>query len=321
MNVLDEKYSLPKSSIIILGKGFRVSEKSEEFQLLVPQDKSMLKSSLENLVVNLDNWPSILQKIYDLNSTQVKSEFCVLITSSEFLFLSTAHTKDKHNRSSIIVVASVTPIIWDDKNLPLILGKSQALTKRLVRLYAPIFENAKSFIEDQLKKGIFIQNRFFELKDEPDEPELDWELILKEIKKWKGIKGISTLSLAEIGANILIGTDHEVGVCIGKGIGIDGRFDLIQNKILPIGSNLKLWEYCRNQEEDDEKIQKHEEGTVLEDQEKEEQKPQLSETQFDEHIKSIDNSLKSIASSVEIFVGFSIEAGRAIIEIIKGKKK
>lgn len=227
------------ANILVMAKGFRVSEPTEEFQRVIPRATDEL-SAIESRVAGFKHWPSILEDLYRLNSSALLSERMILTTADQVAVVSVALSEDKYNRPSPIVVCASAPISWYGEAAELTAAKCSSLTVRLAAIYARLFAGAPERVREQLRDGSFITERSYSLADEyVDE---DVESIIAAVRKWKGVTGVSTAILAPLGANIIWGTRHEAALAATDlQHPIAGYFDVRLRGIVALTSAITPW--------------------------------------------------------------------------------
>ncbi len=88
----------------VWGKGFRVTEDTEEFQRCVPS-KSVEISLLEKKLATLV-WGPILEPLYRMSEREVGAQRCVLFDATQLLAVSFSKSEDKHGRPSIVLTTA-----------------------------------------------------------------------------------------------------------------------------------------------------------------------------------------------------------------------
>lgn len=225
--------------IQIWAKGFRVSEASSEFQLVLPPESSTLTAGEHRLT--RFTWGEFLEPLYRLNPTDLASEFAVLLDGSDgtATVISAAHSEDRSGRRSIVVLGATLSVHWESAELGAHMQRARTLATRLAAIYAEVFRGCRTDVEKQLRDGQFVRTREFSLEHERLDPTIDWEKISLEMKRWKGITGIATKQFLALGANILLGTSDEAERA--RASGLDAYYDLACGEIIPLTSTLSLW--------------------------------------------------------------------------------
>lgn len=225
--------------IQIWGKGFRVSEDTEEFQRCVP----MVEDSLSPMETGLNviRWGSLLEHLYGSSERDLAGQFCILFGANEIMSISVAANTDKHRRPSLVLVAAAVGINWYHQEPERFLPLLTALTQRLAAAYSKAFDGNPAQVQKQLKENTFLPTRTFDLSDEVPDSRQDWQKVIRAVRRWKGINGIATPRLAGLGANVVIGTRHESERAINQHF-IDGYMDVRTCEIHPISAAISLWQ-------------------------------------------------------------------------------
>lgn len=222
------------TSLQVLGKGFRISERSEEFQLLVPASQQALGEAEAHLVQH--DWGEILRPLYRLEDDARRKQFCLGVAATAVTVVFVEASKDRHNRRSVVVVAATTLINWEQVDLVWVVSRTAALARRFVRTLATTLEGAPERLQNQLKRGTFLPRRDFDLSQEKPDTEYDWTPICREIRRWRGITGVATRHLIGLGGNVLYGTKEEL-----KGLTVAGLLEPAGTEITPLTSDLTIW--------------------------------------------------------------------------------
>jgi len=227
------------SAVQIWAKGYRSSEDSEEFQRYIPQQRDQL-SVLEARIAGL-SWGRILEPLYGLADRELSSQRCLLLEASELMAVSFSRTEDRHNRPSIVLVTASSPIHWDDTGLGDIAARTAALALRLSGSYALSLKGNPEFVGLQLRSNEFLPVRAFALADEAPDVAVEWVQVLRAVRQWRGIRGVSTPRLLSLGANVLLGTKFEAERAQGQQV-VDGFYDVRERDIKPLSSRFVKWE-------------------------------------------------------------------------------
>lgn len=220
-------------------KGFRVSERSSEFQLIIPTDASELETSERALAIL--PWGEIVQPFYRLKPGALAREFALLLNGDVHAatLVAAAHSEDKGGRTSIVVVAATIDVDWSNPNLGRQLATARSLCFRLATAYGAVLRGAKPELEKQLRERRFLRDRSFNLYSESPDTDVDWAHLVREIKRWKGVRGAATRNFLALGANVLYGTRDEAER--SRAAGLDGYFDVARGELTPLTPGLVLW--------------------------------------------------------------------------------
>ena len=229
------------ASVQVWAKGFRVSERHEEFQLVIPNDKERL-SEKEKSLLGVE-WGELLQPIYKASDSLLANEFAVLLPADNTCTMAfAAHREDRARRRSALVVAATASIDWANvRSAAKTLGQLRRLVMRLGTAYASAFAQAQPYLQEQLKSGKFLAERNFSLERESADDTINWETIAREIHRWRGVRGMSSALLLKLGANILFGTRDELERGRAKSGDVDGILDVAVGEIAPTTDKISVW--------------------------------------------------------------------------------
>lgn len=219
----------------VWAKGFRITERSEEYQLIIPNIASSLAPE-ERRFATVD-WGPILRDLYRIDDDVCAHQFFLGLTTDSINFTIVRQSRDRNDRSSVIGFSGTTPINWESSNFTTLVSRSSHLTKRLAQKLAEPLRRAPDHIRHQLKEGTFLPNREFDLSEEPLDDEVDWAPICRQVQRWNGIQGIATPHLAGLGANVLVGTRQDAE----RADSIAAIIDLASGELEKITDDLRLW--------------------------------------------------------------------------------
>ncbi len=236
----DKKIGISQNAayVQVWGKGFRVTEDSEEFQRFVPLETPS-PSSLE-AKLQLIKWGKILEPLYSVPERELGNQLCLLFDTSGLLSISFALTEDRHQRPSLLLTSALTAIDWEGGNINDSAAKLTWLTSRLASAYAVTIRGNSDLIGKQLISNRFLPNRSFDLSEEEPNPTQDWNQIFSAVKRLRGVTGICTLRMLGLGANVLLGTKYEAERARQQ-FALDGYFDPRENEIRPLTDQLGPW--------------------------------------------------------------------------------
>jgi hypothetical protein len=270
----EDKHAL----IQVWGKGFRVTTDSEEFQRLVPIAES--KFETERQLRRFSGWSTFIEQLKPLSERELNSQFLMLLRPDHISIVAVAKSEDKYGRWSPVVVMATMEVDWLAKDLDALVAKLSALAKRLASEYATIFKGARSNVQQQLKENSFLPDRRFALQYESDAESSFWTDVVGAVREWQGIFGLATPHLISLGANVGVGTRHELSQLEKK---LDGRFDANEKCIESTGDALRPWPKKAAE------IPKPPEA----------QRPDLQ--RVEKHLASMDSSLRTISNSIDDF--------------------
>jgi hypothetical protein len=228
----------PKARVAVWGKGFRVTQDTEEFQRWVPRRWATQPNSLVAHLDAFDGWASLLQSLYQASERDLALLRCVLFDSREAVCCAFAKSEDKHKRPTVIVVSAAAHLDWSGDVTNVVRGL-HALASRLAVAYANTGKGNPDHVGQQLKQGTFLANNDFELGSDVQNAD-DWDDIVGAVKEWNGITGVASPKLVALGANVVIGTQHEAELAQGR-TGLDGYYDVRDRAIHALTTGLTRW--------------------------------------------------------------------------------
>jgi hypothetical protein len=227
-----------KAHVALWGKGYRVTQDSEEFQRWVPRKWTPAPNSLDARLDAFGGWAALLQPLYAASERDLALLRCVLFRSQEALCCSFARSEDKHKRPTVIVVSTSAPIDWEG-DVAHVVARLHALATRLVGAYAGTVKGNPDHVGSQLKNGMFLADNEFPIDGDAPNAD-DWNDIVRAVKEWNGITGVASPKLVGLGANVVIGTQHEAELAQTKAV-IDGYYDVRERAIRPLTTKLTRW--------------------------------------------------------------------------------
>lgn len=231
--------------VSIWAKGYRVSNSSEEFQLVVPAESGGLQG-LEQTVAAA-TWPAILDDLLRGDDRLLKDEFCLLVNQNQLIAVALAPSRDRFRRRSVVAVGAMAACDWSDAQLATHVAKTRNLALRLAQQYGEVLAANAPHLEKQLRSNRFIPERQFQVAGEETADLSLWTEIVAEIRKWRGVTGVATAGLCRTGANVLYGTADEMARVRGV-LTVDGLFDSRSRSISPIGDGLTPWSLVKPEE-------------------------------------------------------------------------
>ena len=224
--------------VLVFAKGFRVSNSTEEFQLVVPPTGGDLESTTEHKTLWLRGWQATIQQFYDLSERDAERQRCLLIIDGDCVLIAIRKSVDSHGRPSVVCVAVVCSPSGDHSDASTV-NRSDALARRLAASYANVFADGAQEIESQLRAGSFLPNRYFDLAEEPPlEKDFDWSRALSALREWHGVTGFATQKMSALGANVLLGTKHEAERAVAAKAALDGFLAPGSSQIRQLGSGI-----------------------------------------------------------------------------------
>lgn len=293
-------------ALMVLAKGFRVSQETEEFQLVWPPSAKALAYETERRLLSHEAWPGVLQALYSMTAAEVQTLPCVLLTPSSATSISVASAKDRYNRPMIVAVCATAPIVWKSNDVEDTVSQAVARIVALGRFAAERL--ARRFDGNPKDVNTDLRSEKFEFNLSecagPNTVDLRyWRSVIRSAREWRNISGLDSPPLVALGANVLLGTEHEAMRFAGTGGStIDGFYEPGTGRIVPISRNLTRWQ---------QHWQPKDEATPVpvpapppppapSVQVDDEQPSAPAPSPVNERLESIDNSLKNIDRSVEV---------------------
>lgn len=225
------------AAVQVWGKGFRITADSEEFQRLVPLGEAGFE--LERVLRRHSGWLGIVEQLKQMGSRDLDRQVAVLLRPDHISVLAVGSSEDKYGRWSPVVVMASTAVDWSLDDIGGVVARMWALASRLAKEYAIVFRGARVPIQSQLKDGSFLPEAKFQLSFEAKSNGDLWTDVVAAVREWQGVTGVATPVLAALGANVVIGTKHEVSLI--SGLQCDGRYDLTEKRIDVVGTGLRRW--------------------------------------------------------------------------------
>lgn len=225
------------AAVQVWGKGFRVTVDNEEFQRYVPVN--LEAEGLEKRLAAM-RWGKVLEPLYSLSERELSSQRCVLFDESSLMALSFSHTEDRHRRPSLLLATATARIHWTSGNIADTAARTVALATRLAGAYSATMRGNPDPIGAQLRGNAFLPSRTFDLADETPDQGVEWEDAIAAVKAWRGVTGLFTPRLGNLGANVLLGTMYEAER-VRLQFEVDGYFDVRERAIKPLTPRLAPW--------------------------------------------------------------------------------
>ena len=149
---MDESAFRQEQSLAVVqvwGKGYRVTEDSEEFQRYVPSERGR-SSDFEEKRMALQ-WGKVLAPLYSSDGRDLSAQRCVLFDTAEMMSIAVAPTEDGHKRPSLILVTATTRIDWSAATLGETAARLVHLSSRLAIAYASTTRGNPERIGQQMR--------------------------------------------------------------------------------------------------------------------------------------------------------------------------
>lgn len=306
-------------TLMVLTKGFRVSQDSEEFQLVWPPSPKALTYETERRLLVHDAWPAVLRALYSMPPLDTRALQCVLLTPSAATSVAVSPSRDRYDRPMFVAVCATAPISWDSAGVDATVAQLVALSRDAAGQLSSRFErNPKEVALDLRNDRFQVDLSGF---SGPSHTDLDyWRAVILSARQWNGISGLGAPPLIALGANVLLGTEHEAMRFAGTGSGatIDGFYDPVAARIVPISRNLAKWHQPWQPKADDPPVPvtvpaplppSQSEPTSVDPPPPVSAPPETYSRleSIDDSLKSIDRSLGLIAKLTAVFVDNAIE--------------
>lgn len=228
-------------AVALWTKGFTVSRESPEFQLVIPNSPRELDGLERNLVEDA-SWAEVLPGLYRLTDRDLSNERCLMISEDHCAVVVAGLMLDKYSRAVVSVCSVHTAIDWTGQDIADTVSRAHGLAVRLLEAYtSQLMDKRSSTIERKLRKGDFLPDRTFDLTDESPVSIAEWERELDAVRAVRGVAGLATPRLLGLGANVVIGTQHEAEVVRAKGGQIDGYIDPRTSRVVALSEVIAPW--------------------------------------------------------------------------------
>ncbi|PJZ47556.1 hypothetical protein [Leptospira saintgironsiae] len=226
-----------KVYLSIYSKGFPVTKDHGEFQLIVPNNQNKLNLGIESNLALSSNWPAFISGFYEISEDLASNHKCILFESNQAAIIKGFPVREVGKRANVIVL--IGTIMLENRELNAKqLAALDNLVDYLIKQYSTILAKNDQYLIEQLKNGLFLKDRVFELNISQSENISWYSDLLEEKKKWENIKGFSDKDNIIGGANVLIGTEADIYNAGLQGL-VDGFYDPISKAIFPINDKLK----------------------------------------------------------------------------------
>jgi hypothetical protein len=233
-----------RASIQIWAKGFAVSDRTQEFQLVVPSSESMLRH--EESATLAARWIEHLQPLYRTATKRLEQEFAVFFPSpNRVLGMCATHSFDHVKRKSIVVAAVLTEVDWTS---PLSCATRIAWTCETALKAASSFARDSSKMPDlseRLRANEYLQDRRVDFADDDVRNKGNWIPLVDGISRWSGVRGLASTGLAtigrELGANVLVGSAFDLDLLSASGVTFDGWLDPNTLEFSTLTGELQRW--------------------------------------------------------------------------------
>lgn len=228
-------------TFMILAKGFRVSEDSEEFQLVWPPTRKALTYESERRLVDHSAWPAVLGALYVMGRQDIGRLRCVLLTPESTTSVAVSQSRDRFGRPMVVAVGATASISWSstkvEETVSLVSSASQFVAAELAKR----FDGNPREILAELKGERFSVG--LEEFQGPAAEDLEfWNSVIRCARQWRGIRGLAHPPLVALGGNVVLGTEHEAVRFAATGnTSIDGFYDGGTQRIVPTSRNLSRW--------------------------------------------------------------------------------
>ncbi|WP_230458120.1 hypothetical protein [Leptospira santarosai] len=228
-------------NVFVFAKGFEITKNHREFQLIVPNIVPNHLSELENYILNILDWPNVIDSFFESNRNEKDSDYFLIKNEAQGAIVCISPSLDHLKRKSVIVIASFFPIdlVITDPDLPL--AKIQNLGFRLLEEFGSTFIKNREIVERQLSKGSFLSTTIYSYSSEQIKNVKVWNSITEAIRNYKGIIGIAPTFAIKYCGNVLLGSkDDSMNPNFANKI--DGYISPITNEFTIIRNNIEAVE-------------------------------------------------------------------------------
>ncbi len=252
-----------QADLAIWTKGFSVTRGSPEFQLVIPSSKKELRG-LESSIEEAADWPVVLHGLYQLTDRDLAYERCLLISDEDAVLVTAGPMVDRHGRRVVAICSAHFSVDWSDPNLYEVVAKAHGLSVRLLDVYTSLLTDNDANPERQLQKGKLLPRRSFFLGQEQMVAVSEWGEVLDAVREVRGVKGVATPRLLLLGANVVLGTQHEAEVLRARKTSVDGYIAPRSHRLVSMSDNIVPWPHRRTsaQENLEENRRDQREGSV-----------------------------------------------------------
>ncbi len=224
-------------NIFVFAKGFEITKSHREFQLIIPNTVPKNLSKFENYILNVLDWPGIIDSFFESNRSDKISEFFLIKDNEQGAVVCISPSLDHLKRKSVIIIAIFFPskIVFTDPDLPL--AKIQNLGYRLLDEFGSAFLKNHEIVERQLSKGIFLSDTNYSYSSEIIKNVQLWNTITEVLKNYNGIAGIVPSFGIKFCGNVLLGSREE-SMNPNYSSAIDGYISPITNEFTIIKNNI-----------------------------------------------------------------------------------
>ncbi len=239
----DRSPSQEAPTLMVMAKGFRVSVDTSEFQLVWPPSHTSLTDDAERRLATSDVWPTVLKALYCLPRHELTMLECVLLSKASTTAVAVAGARDRFSRPMVVAASVTRRISWGNQGSHVGSAVSQcvAFARYAADQLAVKFDSNPKDVEQELRS----ETLGLEFPSPPG-PESSvfktWEAAIHAAKEWQGISGVASPPLLPLGANVVLGTEHEAIRLAGTGgIAVAGFYDRNSHRIVPVSENLSRW--------------------------------------------------------------------------------
>lgn len=222
-------------------KGISVTRPSKEFQMVLPKHSYKL-GFLEGTISKTD-WSEFLQTIYPLSDSDLANNYSLVLNRNDCLLIAADAMLDAHSRRSIAFCTISFSIDWSSRDYEYIaslISSAHYCLNKTLDTYIKEISNNHDMIEELIRKDKW-HDREISLDLSKCLRLEHWKLLATEIGRFKGITGITTPRFATFGANVLLGTRHEVDIAMAKGHDISAYYDSFSKEIKPLNDTITTW--------------------------------------------------------------------------------
>jgi hypothetical protein len=231
-------------ALTVFAKGLRVTRDNEEFQRVWPSDSDPLTLTypVQHQLSEWDGWSDLIADLYRMRPSRIEAQQCLLIGHDAFTFIAARRMRDAHQRPTVIIVAATIAATWgDEARVVASIGHSAATAQAVAQAEAERFEADPLGYAAALR----LKRATIAVPAVVNSELSYWAPLVREISRYRGVVGAATPAMAPLGANIVIGTEHEARV-VARNHAVAGYYLPQLERIVPLGDGLTPWSQGRD---------------------------------------------------------------------------
>lgn len=202
---------------VVLAKGFGNGGKTKEFRMILPSEPvGEIAARLADLA---PTWARLLQPLYDRTAEDLSRQYAILVSESEIGAFVVAPSRDAFRRRSLVVIGLIARRVLDVRQDAVIGRQALARVRTGIQGVSEIVSgDSRSAVAAAM--DLVAQREAPELSDPP--PALFYSVLLKS----QEFNGAATLLLLGLGADVVVGTQHEAATAARQGAETKATFDV-----------------------------------------------------------------------------------------------